>query len=163
MTVTLGSIVAMATLVLRLSLLLPEGALHFRTDDPLAEAMATELEAFEIRRTEAADPAARRAGENTAGHFASAWRRPLPSATQSGSRRRMRSPRSTARRLQPHRRFRAMDCGHSSYRLRAALFAVSAHLDSTYAYARIRQIRLEEMDELTAHVSVRGRDARTFH
>jgi len=43
------------------------------------------------------------------------------------------------------------------------IFTLSTVLDSTYAYARIRQIRLEEMDELTAHVSVRGRDARTFH
>jgi len=55
MTVTLGSADAMATLVSRWQLLLLGGAIHFPTDDPLAEAMATKLEGFEIRRTEAAE------------------------------------------------------------------------------------------------------------
>ena len=45
----------MATMVLRLSLLLPEGALHFPTDDPLAVAMAAAPEDFDVRRTESAD------------------------------------------------------------------------------------------------------------
>jgi hypothetical protein len=53
-TTTLGSAVAVATVVLQLHLLLG-GAIHFPTDDPLAEAMATELEGFEIGRTEAAE------------------------------------------------------------------------------------------------------------
>jgi len=57
---------------------------------------------------------------------ASSWRRPLPTATRSGSRRRMRNPRSTARRLQPNRRFRAMDCRRSSYRLQATCYALRA-------------------------------------